>query len=830
MGQRPALDFSRAARFDRFLVTTLSWRNSMGRFDAEAGPVSLRSLLELTAAARRVGIDIDAGRWLVRPYVAGVEVTQGIQYFGAERHLTDPKDRGRDNSLRLVARKPAWVRVYVRSGIFGASQELTGELVVEHRTGAFLAEWQEVARLPALFPASVFSQTDPDYATERGAILSTLNFGVSAALMEGMVRFTARTWAAGDATRTPIDSWQETVDATLLQTLSLRGVFVHYHGPDPTINANNPPTVDLPAPGLANLQATAAWTLTTNPVEAFAIFSSAGQMNWFAPLTGAATTSGGCSDGWIGLTYWLSLIKQNDGNRNDVIYYGLLPANAPVGPVTGCELHGVSAGRDTDQVAMAHEIGHGAKLAHAPCGLPRFLLVSTDTSLTFVPNPTIDQDYPAYEPYDPSNSPTASIGEYGLDITDGTIHPPTEKDYMSYCPPTMWISIFHHAKLSYNDAFNPRRVGVQRWQPPDLVDPYLWPWEYIPDPPQWVGGPGERRMRAEPVIAILGTVGETRALEVQNVMRLQALPMTSGSVSTPYVAQLVGANGEILAAAPVVRLRAHGGGCGCGHNDAGDGPFVFQAMVPDAAPGAELRIVKRDEEDRLGEIAWTRRAPERPPVIRKFAVSVSRGYAYATWQGRGEGTLEFSLQFSKDRGRSWNGVAVGLTGSEYRFRAETLPSGSLLFRLLAHDGFHTTTRVSRPVAISPRPPCVAILSPQAGRPFFATAPVRLWGAVTEDDGVPVDPDACEWLVDGQSVGRGLDAWIAAPSPGQHQCTLIVRGRGGTARVDATLLTLDPAETDPQRLAGGQPSTTAAGASARKRRGGGRRRKRRSKSG
>ncbi len=43
-------------------------------------------------------------------------------------------------------------------------------------------------------------------------------------------------------------------------------------------------TVDLPAPGLANLQTTAAWTLTTNPVEATPVLSSAGQMNWFGNL------------------------------------------------------------------------------------------------------------------------------------------------------------------------------------------------------------------------------------------------------------------------------------------------------------------------------------------------------------------------------------------------------------------------------------------------------------------------------------------------------------------------------------------------------------------
>ena len=192
------------------------------------------------------------------------------------------------------------MRVYVRSGLFGADQVLTGDLIVEHRTGPFLGEWTPVATLLPLAPGAVTSQPDPVYTTERGTIGSSINFAVGAALMEGMVRFTARIWFAGDATRTPIDTWQQTVDATLLQTLSLRGVFVHYNGPDPTINATNPPTVDLPAPGLANLQATAAWTLKTNPIEATGVFSSAGQMNWFAPLTGPRHhPRAAATQGWI---------------------------------------------------------------------------------------------------------------------------------------------------------------------------------------------------------------------------------------------------------------------------------------------------------------------------------------------------------------------------------------------------------------------------------------------------------------------------------------------------------------------------------------------------
>jgi len=164
---------------------------------------------------------------------------------------------------------------------------------------------------------------------------------------------------------------------------------------------------------------------------------------------------------------------------------------------------------------------------------------------------------------------------------------------------------------------------------------------------------------------------------------------------------------------------------------------------------------------------------------------------------------------------------------EHRFRAETLPSGRLVFRLLAHDGFHSTSRVSRPVVVSRRPPIVSILSPEAGRPFFAGAPLRLWGAVTEDDGVPADPAACQWLVDGRPVAHGIDVWVVAPEPGEHRCTLVVRGRGGTSRVEAALRTLDPRETNPRRLAGTDTATgtTARRARARRRSGaGGRRRK------
>ena len=40
-------------------------------------------------------------------------------------------------------------------------------------------------------------------------------------------------------------------------------------------------------------------------------------------------------------------------------------------------------------------------------------------------------------------------------------------------------------------------------------------------------------MKAERVISVLGTIDDTRAVEVKSVMRIQALATTSGAGATP---------------------------------------------------------------------------------------------------------------------------------------------------------------------------------------------------------------------------------------------------------------------------------------------------------
>ena len=719
--------------------------------------------------------------YLVNPFINGVEVTQGIQYYGADQHLTNADDQGPDNSVTLVAFKPAWVRVYVRTGFFGSDQTLTGDLGID-RMGPLPGLFQPITTLTPRAPGTVATQRNPDYATERSTIGATLVFIIPADEMLGILRLTARIWIQGGNASSPVDTFETTIDVTLAQTLRLRGILINYNGPDPTVNPTNPPNINLPAPTLADLQTTAAWTLTTNPVESQGIFSSAGTLQWGTPLTGMATNPGGCSTQWLNLNAAVAQVKANDGNRSDVIYYGLLPAGTPIANVGGCESSGVSTGPNGRQVTMAHEIGHGAGLAHGPCGTPG------------------DANYPAYEPYDPANSPTASLGEYGLDINNGAIHPPSEKDYMSYCSPR-WISLYHHKRLLNNAKFNPRTVGRARLRIPDLVDPYLWPWEYIPDPPPWEIGPGDFRMKATKVISIIGVVDEQRQVEVRSVMRVTALAGVQDARASSLVAQLVGRDGKIAASAPAMRLEGQGCGC-CGEKEPKDpsrGPFLFQAMVPDVDPGAELRIVRVGKDEREEDkTVWIRRAPDSEPKVSSFDVRVGGRVGTARWDARAaDGTqLEFTLQFSKDDGRSWNGLATGLREQGHQFDISTLPEGKLVFRLLAHDGFFTATAESKTVKVPGRPPVVSILHPQEGPVLIAGQPMRLWGTASTSTGERVKSDQCSWRIDGKDVARGIDTVVDAPSKGEHRCTLTVESPQGKAEAEVRFQTVDAADPEP----------------------------------
>jgi hypothetical protein len=198
--------------------------------------------------------------------------------------------------------------------------------------------------------------------------------------------------------------------------------------------------------------------------------------------------------------------------------------------------------------------------------------------------------------------------------------------------------------------------------------------------------------------------------------------------------------------------------------------------MPDVLGGATLRIVgPAKEKDANPNVVWSRRAPETPPRITHFEVHTHECRGNARWEvlDTNRESLQVSLQYSPDGGKSWNGLAVGLTVNEFCFDLSTLPSGEVIFALLAHDGFFTTRHVSRMVVLPRRAPVIAIMHPYEGDTLVEEQPLRLWVSASTCTAERVADRACRWLIDGHEVAHGVEVWIATPGPGEHRCTVVV---------------------------------------------------------
>jgi len=687
-------------------------------------------------------------------FVRGIEVSQGIQYFRADQHLTDPADRGPDNSLLLIAGKIAWARVYVETDTVGETVTVTGTLDVAYVfTNDFFGA--PPTTLSPQGASQITAQHLPNYVTARSTLGQTLNFVIPASVMHGPMTLHAHVTSTDGSQAATYDLY---ISATLQQTLKVRGIAVGYNGPNP---ANPSTNLVVAAPGLANLQNTAAWSLRVVPVSAAAVFEVASTITRTSPLTGTAT-NGGCTSDWLSLNAAIAAAKTADGNKSGYFYYGLIAAGFPnTSNNGGCESSGVGSGFDTSQAAFAHELGHYCGRAHGPCG-------SVGTSA--------DASYPAYEPYDTPANRVASIGEFGLDIVTGAIPTPNNaRDYMSYCGPA-WISIYGHQALCNNDALNPEQVGLADpwWKHYLRYDPWWW-LHYKPDPPPYWMDPATIREFPAPmhkVISVIGIAYPEGRVEVLSVTRTEVISTQLNGKTTELRAVLHGAQRKELAAGTFFKGRAQACGCECGGGD--DGPALVQAFLPDVAEGVGLSIQKGKE------ILWKRTAKKGKITVSTPSVRPAENHHWqiqrkAAAAGRLEDTW---VRVSANNGKTWTSKATGLRDSRVVLDGQHLPSGKLLLEVVVHDGFRSVR--SKPVAFEnpALPPVPAVLYPETGRELAAGDSLCLWGSVACQPEQTRDAFRYEWRLDGKAVGKGLEVFTTVPSAGKHRCELLVKNAAG----------------------------------------------------
>lgn len=710
-----------------------------------------RTVTALLTANGPCGTDTRSTSVTVQPAydlaVQGIEVTQGIQYWRADQHLTDAADRGADNSVRLVQGKSACLRVYLRSGGLpgfngGRLANVTGTVRVDRRVGG---TWSAVGGLlnPNNGPV-VAEDAWPSYDAERGALGATLNFIVPAATMNGMLRFTARVSSVDDATgRLATGTSQVTVD--LQQTLRVAAVAFGYAGNN---TATPPAAVAFAAPTAANVTNDLGWMLRAWPVGATPQVRVISTQNVTQPLNGVVP-AGGCDPAWGPINNAVAAARTADGTQAGWLYYGFVTASIPrTHGNVGCASGGVASGLMGGGTTVAHELGHQTGLAHAPCGRVG----------------AVNAAYPRYEPYDPWTTVvdaggatvwnSASIGEYGLDVSTGTLlnpnpaNPGSGKDFMSYCG-TAWISLYTWNYMLNRASLNPVTTAAG------------------------AGGTGGMGMfdsqDRRRLITLIGGIDEEGRARVDHVWRALADMPDAPGRRTELVAELISGEGGVLARAPVFAMEGCAGtGCGCG----GQGPergFRFQAVLSEVAEGAAL-VVRRGE-----EVLWRRDRPESPASIEAVHATLARdGRLEVRW--RAPGAVEAWVRGSIDGGATWRALAVGITEDGVSVDRAAIAADRVMLELVVHDGFDSTSlRLPDEVSLPPRPAVLGIVHPTDGSTLAAGTPLHLWGALLDAGSKAVEEGQAAWTLDGEEVARGTDAWIAPPAPGEHVLRLAVEG-------------------------------------------------------
>lgn len=204
------------------------------------------------------------------------------------------------------------------------------------------------------------------------------------------------------------------------------------------------------------------------------------------------------------------------------------------------------------------------------------------------------------------------------------------------------------------------------------------------------GGDVRRRLRSR-VLVIQGTLDPTgrKVLRLEPVFRYPWLSQpTAPSATGDYVAEVVTSTGGVIRAPFSGAIR----------DDSPNERDVFgsfSAMVAAPADVRSVRIRRRRGRDVLDAVRATKEAPRIAIVAPQRGSRLSR-FVRVRWRASDADTdrrdLRFQVAYSRDDGRSFVPVGVGIAGSSLRFDARQVRRARRtgLIRVFVSDGLNTS--------------------------------------------------------------------------------------------------------------------------------------------
>ena len=662
--------------------------------------------------------------------ITGFELNQATQYFRSFQHLDGANVRP-DNSIRLIARKPTGVRVYVdydSSAGLPPISLLSGQLVVTTSIGS--------ATL-TLNPASAITPR-PDAAIDRGAVNQTLDFVIPEGWCQGELVLTCRVFDAFSPTPTS-RAFQRTI--RFLESAPLRCYFVgvHYTGQG----------LDLAAPTQAAIASGLSFVESTFPIpEIFMTGYTA--IDYSEDMR--ADISDGCGDGFNDL---LDRLRDLRGDSGD-IYYGALPSGGiDSGSVGGCGGGGVAATFVGGGATAAQEIGHGFGRDHAPC----------DDSTRCDDPANQDDNYPQYNSY-----ASDSIGEYGYDPATNTVFDPASSfDFMGYSGGPMWVSPYTYTGLM--GAF-PVSSGIS---PASSAFRSLRAAHVPRSSGDWTWSDREWRRRKMPLLFLGLEIDRERNVQLRPSFGFEALSPPGLSKRTRFTVELQDPDGHVL--------TCHGLRNDCKHCRAGCWPKRIRDAIP--LPDGSSKLVILED----GKAIHEEEIPD-PPTVKLRCRQTQKGEIHLEWstdQDEG-GDLWYIVHWLDDDGETWRGAAPRTQERKMTLSARQFAHrGLLCFRVLATNGLATGVGTCELEQPPPPLPSVEILPvgtwPTEDMPtrLVTVAVVDEWGRTASD------PDIRWYDEGGSEIGRGRSLDLGALSE-QIAAIRAVALNVGHGRVEKTWLT------------------------------------------